>query len=211
MQSSTRRHPIKPLFDTAVSRRMSVPVFAATATLLAGCAENRRPADELLVNGDFTRGTQPWRSDHTINVAGVFSTWRPDAGRGKSGAIEISVDPSAGAATPTWTCDIPEAPRGRSVTITGYVRGVAVAGSPGLDARAWSVGRASVLAEVNTETTQLPLGTFEWTPLVAVLDVPDDAAALELLLFLRGPGTVWFDDLSVRVEPKPTPDSHDRD
>lgn len=197
--------------DSRNSTPLTPPLALAAILYLSGCWAHEKPVNELLANGDFNVGSQLWRSVNTINAQGVFSTWRPNAGREKTGAVEISVDHDATSATPTWTCEILAAPRGRSVVVTGYVRGFAVTGSPGLYARAWSVGRASILAEVNTELTQLPVGNFDWTPLVAVLAVPSDAVTLELQLFLRGPGTAWFDDLSVRVDPETTldPEEHD--
>ncbi len=175
-----------------------VALLAAIVSF-SGCATHEKPAGELLANGDFNRGSQLWQSVGTVNAPGVFSTWRPTAGREKSGTIEIAVDPSAASAAPSWTCEIHDAPPLQPVAITGYVRGIGVTGVPGLHARVWSASRGAILAETTTELTSVPTGTFEWTPLAAVLDVPCDADSVELHLFLRGPGTVWFDDLSVRV------------
>lgn len=178
-------------------------VFALVGhLLLSGCNSHEKPANELLTNGDFNRGTQPWQSANTINAPGVFSVWRPGAGREKTAAVEITVSGPVGTAIPSWTCELPDAPRGRSILVSGFVRGVGVAGSPGIEARAWSPGHETVLAGVNTEDTQAPAGNFEWTPLRAVFDIPNAAASIDLRIFFRGPGTVWFDDLSARIIPE---------
>lgn len=205
MHRPTLTHPA-----TRPGVRPHASLGVAALVSLAGCAAEDRHANELLVNGSFARGSQPWQSANTINVPGIFSSWRTTQGRAGAGSIEISADHTEPTSVPSWTCDIPRVPRGRSITITGYVKGVNVTGTPGFYARARSDARAPVLAEVGTETTQLPVGTFEWTPLTAVLAVPSEAASLEIQLFLRGPGLVWFDDLSVRVDPETTDDSPPR-
>jgi hypothetical protein len=96
--------------------------------------------------------------------------------------------------------------RSKRVRLTGYVKTLNATGAQfwlRVDSKGiWST--AKTLAFDNMANRPV-VGTADWTKCELVLDVPDDAATINLGCMLFGTGNLWIDDLKFEVVGKDVP------
>jgi hypothetical protein len=91
----------------------------------------------------------------------------------------------------------PEAYRGQRIRYSGYVRtDQAAGGGAALWMRVDGAKRGETLAFDNMHGREIT-GTTEWKKCEIVLDVPQEAAAINFGALLAGKGTAWVDDLTI--------------
>ena len=86
--------------------------------------------------------------------------------------------------------------RGRRVRLAGFARVADVTASAGFILRVDGGGSGTPFDNMRDRPVR---GTADWQRLELVLDVPADGLRIYLAGWLRGPGTLWIDDLELSV------------
>jgi hypothetical protein len=183
---------------TDVGTTLRVQVTATNAAGPGAPAQSAQTAvvtsapavSNLAPDPDFEQSPTPWYFTHGT---GTFS-WASDQSRSPSHALKIVTSSSSLTRWMTNTKQI-AAQAGKRYTASAYAKTSSVSGSVRVTLTFWNAS-ASYLGVAADSTTTLS-GTQNWTQLTASATAPTGTAYIRVELRLTGPGTTWFDDLTL--------------
>jgi hypothetical protein len=166
-----------------------VTLLATPLLVIAAAASGQQIQ---IAPGWYVLGDYP--GEYSIGVEPVRRT----GGEGWAGATIRSMTMGPGGEGILAQSIRADAYRGQRVRLTGWIRTASteLAGQAGLWMRV--DGPRGVLA-ADFMTDRPLVGTRDWAPYSAVLDVPRDAVGITFGLALAGAGQVWLDDVDLAV------------
>ena len=96
-----------------------------------------------------------------------------------------------------WSQNILHSCRGKRLAVGGHVKTESVGGAA-IWLQCWQRSPLQVVYVTSTTETTPITGTMDWTPIVMELMVPDTTDFLVVRCVIKGPGTAWFDSITVR-------------
>ena len=96
-----------------------------------------------------------------------------------------------------WSQNILRSCRGKRLVVGGHVKTEAVGGAA-IWLQCWQRSPLQVVYVASTTETTAITGTVDWTPILMELAVPDTTDFLVVRCVIKGPGTAWFDSITVR-------------
>lgn len=93
--------------------------------------------------------------------------------------------------------------QGKRVQLKAFIKSQDVLRWAGMWMRVDGTARRSVAFD-NMRNRPI-LGSTDWTEYAVVLDVPPEAKSIHFGVLINGPGTLWVDDMSMKVVPKSVP------
>lgn len=161
----------------------------------------------VLVGGEAARAADGNRAPDPGFEAPGAPSWQPNgpctfsqaAGEGRSGnALKIASTQPAGTLC-RWlsvTSAIPAVPGGHDTAAVWIKTQGVVAGAARLTLTYWTASQAYVPGSA-VDSAGSVAGTSDWTAVALQSTAPAGAAYVRVELRLTGPGTAWFDDVSV--------------
>jgi hypothetical protein len=158
-------------------------------TLACGQALHSSSLTMVLLQESFSEGTfkRDWMVE-TPNVTGATV-------RLQNGAMVLTM-PSDGSGEITMRSKLDVTPmRGNRIRIKARVR---TEGSAASFARATlSFATGSVFPSYRDAVSTRSVNSGSWTNIQAIIDVPPESVAGQVIIAFRGPGSAWFDDVEV--------------
>lgn len=96
-----------------------------------------------------------------------------------------------------WSQNVIGAFGGKMLALKAYVKAHDVQ-EAGVWVQCWRRRPLTLLATATTEQDTPIFGTVDWQLLETMVNVPAEADFLTVRCLIKGPGTVWFDDISLR-------------
>lgn len=184
--------------------RGKAALFLGACALVCACvcAEETLPEQNLLANPGFEElsGDQPARWAVFIEpMEGAFGRIDGDAYSGKCAVMLHTPMPYARDPANNWSQNIIGAYGGMRLRASGYIK-VRDAQEAALWVQCWRRQPLTVIASASSSTTQPVYGARDWEQVAFTLDVPRGTDFITVRCVLRGPGTAWFDDITLGVE-----------
>ena len=180
---------------------------AVIMVFLALAKRGDRMNGNLLINPGFEKGTEKDVSSWSPSISAFLGgrtemekvfVWDNTVSRG--GEFSISIKNTGDKRALSWRQTIKTFPAGKRLVLTGYIKTKDVSGdgSASLQVR----GLRDLKKETFFATTSMSYdltGTRDWTGTQVQALVGDDTEEIQVLCQLEGSGTIWCDDLELRV------------
>lgn len=181
-----------------MSRIVSNLLLAIAALVAIGLVTDLAHAQEFPLKHTFDTSSEKWANYSPLDDKNI-SEWTKDCGRGGGGGIHMKGSEGDENLTRIWKKNIPNPPRGKTVTFSVWAKGKDVQNVVVLCVRAYGADPYSFSDFVTTQLDSPLKGDFEWTQIKTELGVPADTKSLQVMLVLVGNGEAWFDDFAAEA------------